>query len=645
VTISAILERTDGLPSVPLDDAYIHFQFARGFAGWTPFVYTPGTEPVAGATSLLWPLVLAPLYWLGVDGVAVIWGAWLLGFVALGLVAHETHAIARELLSPLVALGAALMVLCFGGLTWLAASGMEAVPFAWLWLRTFRRLAEWYEAGQPAPFRSALGRELLLLSAATPLMRPEGVIASLAVGIALSVGARGRERAAGLVALAALLSPRLVLWLGTGSTTTTTALVKWLPNSPYLDSGEVVLQVLKNLALLYGTLFDGELWSATVVPAGGKLVAVFALPALVAQSYRSGRYERGACVLLAALGMFLPATYDSFLWNRLRYLWPFAPAWFVALGALCDLFGDAVARFKPGLKEVRAVGAGLVAGAFAAKLPFAIDDVAESAWAIQEQQAALGHWARDQLPRDARIGLNDTGAIAYFSGRRTFDVVGLTTRGEGMHWLAGAGSRFEHYERLPRSSLPTHFIVYPEWFALDPLLGKYLTERHVNASILGGSTMVAREADYAALRTAARPVLAAMDARRLIDELDVADLVSEAAHGYRLFDATQVENQVFVERSWVDGGRAGRTREQFQLRATPRGTLILRLTSDRPTPFEVRLSGRRLCGCTTRGLGWDEQALDLPASLPAGVALVTIETTGGSFASLYYFSFGEPSRE
>ena len=39
-------------------------------------------------------------------------------------------------------------------------------------------------------------------------------------------------------------------------------------------------------------------------------------------------------------------------------------------------------------------------------------------------KSALGRWAKDALPEDARIGLNDTGAIAYFGDRRTFDIVG-----------------------------------------------------------------------------------------------------------------------------------------------------------------------------------------------------------------------------
>src|SRR5690606_4011134 len=147
-----------------------------------------GSAPAAGATSLLWPALLAPAFWVGVSDVGIIWWAWALGFFSLGMVAIETRAIAERLLSPLVALAAALTVLCFGGLTWLAASGMEAVPFAWLWLRRFRRLADWFEAGRVSPRRSHIARELLLLSVATPLMRPEGGAAALCVALAMATG-------------------------------------------------------------------------------------------------------------------------------------------------------------------------------------------------------------------------------------------------------------------------------------------------------------------------------------------------------------------------------------------------------------------------------------------------------------------------
>ncbi|HEU5073703.1 MAG TPA: hypothetical protein VFU02_06010, partial [Polyangiaceae bacterium] len=641
-SIAAVLARTEGAPSVPLDDAYIHFQFARAFANLDPFVYTPGSAPAAGATSLLWPALLAPAFWLGVSDVGIIWWAWLLGFLSLGLTATETYAIADRLVSPLVALAAGLTVLCFGGLTWLAASGMEAVPFAWLWLRTFRRLADWWEAGRGSVLHSRLGRELLILGIATPLMRPEGAVAALCVALAFGFGRARRTKMWAMAPLVGVVLPAFVTRLGAGSFSSTTAEVKWLPNNPYLDATEVAAQVVSNTRLLFGTLFDGEAWSASVVPSGGALFALCALPALAVQTHRRRCYTRGVAVLVAALGIWIPATYDTFLWNRLRYLWPFAPAWFVALGALCDLIGDALERVDPRLRDIRTLLGGALAGAFAAKLSFAIDDVAESAYAIQEQQVSLGRWASRHLPKDAIIGVNDTGAIAYFSGRRTFDIVGLTTPHEAKHWVAGAGSRFEHYEQLPRGALPTHFIVYPEWFALDPLLGDYLTERHVNASILGGTTMVARVADYSLLNSAQRPVLVDVRGRRSIDRLDVADLASERSHDYQLFGAVQSENALHRHGGWADGGRARRTLERFRFEVEPAGSLVAR--------FDAALAGAAHvwvddipAGHVSLKVGWHEYELSLPRSIRPGRREVRVELPRGNVASLHFWSYAAAS--
>src|SRR5262249_31787036 len=145
---------------------------------------------------------------------------------------------------------------------------------------------------------------------------------------------------------------------------------------------------------------------------------------------------------------------------------------------------------------------------FARLAPISVDDLAQSAAAITAQQVALGRWAAEHLPKRAKIGVNDAGAVAFFSERQTFDVVGLKTRCEARYWGGGAGSRFEHYERLPRAALPTHFIVYPEWFGIPQLLGDYLAERRVDgATILGGPLMVAYTANYAALGSGASPTL------------------------------------------------------------------------------------------------------------------------------------------
>ena len=50
---------------------------------WHPSATRPGPAPAPGATSLLWPLFLAPFWKLGFRDVALVWPAWFFGWLAL----------------------------------------------------------------------------------------------------------------------------------------------------------------------------------------------------------------------------------------------------------------------------------------------------------------------------------------------------------------------------------------------------------------------------------------------------------------------------------------------------------------------------------------------------------------------------------
>ena len=49
----------------PLDDAFIHFHYAQAIASGHPFEYLEGEGYSSGATSLIWPWILAPFVGLG----------------------------------------------------------------------------------------------------------------------------------------------------------------------------------------------------------------------------------------------------------------------------------------------------------------------------------------------------------------------------------------------------------------------------------------------------------------------------------------------------------------------------------------------------------------------------------------------------
>jgi len=635
LAIVGILRGNDGVPAVPLDDSYIHFQFARSFAEGQPFVYSPGAVPVAGATSLLWPLLLALPQCFGVHGSALIPWAWALGFLALGLLGYETARAAEGIIVPRLAWVAGVLALAFSANTWFAASGMEVVPLGFLLMRCCRRAAEWLE-GERARFW-----ELLLLALLTPAMRPEGALGSAMIASALCFGG-GRRRAYAALCLLFPALPSLVYVWFTGHATQTTTLVKWLPFNPYLDLRTLLATIFGNVQLFWSTLLDGQLWSAAFVPEHSKFVTWLALPALIFAGRARGRSARSWLLVALGLGILLPTTYDSFLWNRLRYLWPFSGPWLIGLCALVDQIADFSALLWRRLSALRYLLSAALGCCLLSKFPFALSDLSISAHAISAQHVELGEWARRSLPADARIGVNDTGAIAYFSGHQVFDIVGLTTTGEARYWSAGAGSRFEHYERLPRAELPTVFIVYPPWFALPALFGPCLTERTVNATILGGATMVACQADYTRLGSGERPSLLEFWPLVARDTLDVADLESEAAHGYVLLPAAQADDVLLNNGVLLDGARLHRSRESFRLDLAPNGRLVTRLGAERPLTVSLRVAGRPIESWTVERPDFEDHVLTLPPDLPAGPAEVEINATSGTFSALHYWAYDAP---
>ena len=86
---------------MPLDDAYIHFQYAHQIAVGQPYVYNPGLPPTSGATSFLYPYLLAVGDLIGFRGLSL--GLWAMGIGAVAL------ALAAWLVYRIVAAGRALL--------------------------------------------------------------------------------------------------------------------------------------------------------------------------------------------------------------------------------------------------------------------------------------------------------------------------------------------------------------------------------------------------------------------------------------------------------------------------------------------------------------------------------------------------------
>lgn len=98
LSLSRVLERA-GEPALPLDDSFIHVQYARRLAEGHPFEFTIGAAYTSGATSFLWPALLVPWFWLGAGDAAPIVATWVMGWLLHAAVALETARLAEPLLS------------------------------------------------------------------------------------------------------------------------------------------------------------------------------------------------------------------------------------------------------------------------------------------------------------------------------------------------------------------------------------------------------------------------------------------------------------------------------------------------------------------------------------------------------------------
>jgi uncharacterized membrane protein YhaH (DUF805 family) len=151
---------------VPLDDAWIHFQFARNLARGDGLSFNPG-QPTSGSTAPLWTLLLA--------GVYVIGGKFPLAGQVLGAICYlallvTTYTLAKRLTGRRWAAWLSGMVVAVNGrMVWAGLSALEICLFA-----TLSLLAVGAHSSDRAQHRYRLRTAVLFGLAA--LTRPEGYL-------------------------------------------------------------------------------------------------------------------------------------------------------------------------------------------------------------------------------------------------------------------------------------------------------------------------------------------------------------------------------------------------------------------------------------------------------------------------------------
>lgn len=484
--------RHTGSIAFPIDDAYIYSNYVAQAATGHLFTYNPG-ETSGGITGLGWYLLCTLSYWLIAPLHVILGGlgpgimqadtglsqqaahlylaAYLAGVLCLAATGVGTYRLAllvldqqevndsvRRVLSWLLgALTAADL-----GLVWGAMSGLEPALSS--------ALAVWAITLLISDVRAGPLRWSLLLAALLPWARPDMLAISFGAMIWLGVRAfsavgRSGNRQEALRNLA-LYVAAVVVGLAILSTTYYLGWGKPLPSSFYAKVG----------GLRLGTRFFSaalEMWIAgRVVPfvvAAITLVAGLAgtLPFLSRRQHQGSdvvETRRGALLLLLVSALYVVALMLTLPWfgQEDRYLLPIHPFVLVLLGGLVWRLFSSLPLNVPNPRSERfllPLGIGVMLFLAGGGYVWATRNYVVEVRNITDAHIRPALWLSANTPSETIVASEPIGAVRLFSGRRTVDLVGLTTPatlGTYRDWpLAWPALRKAGAEYL---------VFYPAWF-------------------------------------------------------------------------------------------------------------------------------------------------------------------------------------
>jgi hypothetical protein len=468
-----------GLSSFPLDDSWIHLQFARNLAEGQGFAYNPGV-PVAGSTAPLWTLVLAAVF--TVFGSHPFW-AKPIG-IALTL---ATALLSRRLAwdwtgNRGLALVAGVVTGIAGPLVWGALSGMEVA------------LAALLVTAAMVCHMTERDRATAVLLGLAALARPEAVLLIPLCWMARPI--TWRRTVIFFGATLVCLLPWVVFNLTTtGTPLPATASAKIQGGLVGFLSG--ARESIATTIFLRPWRFEMEwvrwLWLVNV------LLPLLILLGLGNLGHRWGRAALlpASVLLLHPIGMALLAPYRGPGFQEGRYSIHLLPL--------------AIAVAAVGLDTVprrRALRAGLTACFLIAAIAAVGPAASRYAWAVQNidaMQVRLGEWVAAHTPPQARLALNDVGAIAYVSRREVVDVMGLVTPAIIPYRRQGEAGVLRYLER----ACPDYLIIFPAWFPELAAMSDRFTPIHRvrldHNEVAGADEMVVYETAWNRWHRPARP--------------------------------------------------------------------------------------------------------------------------------------------
>ncbi|WP_186382739.1 ArnT family glycosyltransferase, partial [Amycolatopsis rhizosphaerae] len=637
VFVGADLAFNQGKLIAPLDDVYIHLQYGRQLGLGHFLRYNTGDPVSAGASSMLYLLVLGGAYAIGFQGhlflgFAVGFGVLCFAFSAAGVYRLGTRLVARP-----AGIWAGLLTAFSGPLLWGTTSGMEVGLAMLLVVYTLVVFAREMPSGR--------FHYTPLVAALLALVRPEGLIFAGALTLAAWWVLWSRRRIAGtgrsvarwvwtLLPLLAFAGQLLFYQLATGTASANGIQAKsLLHDRPEFYFTEFADRTVTNVRAFAMTLlgFGNQDFAFP-----GALLLFFAGVAYLIHARRSWRPL--VLAMTAGLGAVLVsvATLNTALVHNMRYEQPFLPVFL--LFVVSAWYG--ATRLVPPRARRSALHAGLAAAlvfSLAAVPTWAIR-FGRDASAIRDTDVSVGAWISGNLPPDAVVAVKDVGAVAYFGKHRVVDLIGLGTNGLAEPANNGIGSLYEALRHLPAAQRPAYFATYdtgpgPSLAQLrsvgildaEPVqLFKVQTPRDLNGRlIVPFEELGVDRADWTLAGSGDRQPVPG----DLRDYLNVGDVAAERGHDYapRMAQVGMQPVSVLARNGDViDSGRMIMGGEEFTARNLIPGqplTITARTAMDKVVPDMLVVVNGVPAGVWTRPVEtapWSTATFTVPARLVTG---------------------------
>ena len=465
---------------MPLDDAWIHFQFGRNVARGDGLSFNPG-QPTSGSTAPLWTLLLAGVYFLGGD--FPIAGQLLSAICFLATLA-ATYTLGKQLTGNRWAAWLAGAVVALNGrMVWAGLSALETCLFATLSLLAISaHLSD--RATHRYRFRTAALFGLAALS------RPEGyLLFALAI---VDFIVRTRESANQRIfwrrfpVLPALLFAVIVLPYLVFSLRTSGHL---LPNTYH---AKATVGFSLNLDFL-------SLWARYLILDNPLLLPFYVLGV-------GTLFRRASLLSLWSAG--LPLAYGflgALLYQHGRYLMPLIPCnAVIGVTGLLEARKLAIRRGRAGETKflrktlVSALITLLILVGTGWRLPTMANLYGQNVDNINRMHVALGRWVAENTSPDTILALNDIGAITYVSERPVVDLAGLITP-EAIPLLRSPDRDALLADFMAARGVE-YVIIFPNWFpdlaARDDVLERVHQVTLERNTIAGGETMTVYRAHW-----------------------------------------------------------------------------------------------------------------------------------------------------